>query len=388
MDVQRLEERYLKINKIYSIIVGMWPNQKRKTIPRIFVELIGILGHITQGSNIILFFSLRVAMDQIPFLIVATLLIIKYNNFIINEQKFKELFISILNDWQKKKTHEEVMILEKYADKSLFFILIYVVNAYFCAILFLILPLTPILLDIFIPLNESRPRVQMYPAYYYIENEADYYYPILIFSIVSLLTAMCVFIATDTTLVYIVQHACGLLALAGYRFRNSLNDLYSSKKDSKIDEKICRRLCYAIETHKRALAYLTEIEDFYSINIFAQVGASILCLTITMMKIATITWSMETNQYYGYVIAQVVHIFFLTAQGQFVIDSHDNIYWDMYEPYWYNMQYKIQAMFVLILRRNLNPPLLTAGGLMQLNLNTFAEVVKTSVSYFTVLKSV
>lgn len=48
MDVQRLEERYLKINKIYSIIIGMWPNQKRKTIPRIFVELIGILAHITQ----------------------------------------------------------------------------------------------------------------------------------------------------------------------------------------------------------------------------------------------------------------------------------------------------------------------------------------------------
>lgn len=47
MDV-RLEERYLKINKIYSIIVGMWPNQKRKTIPRIFVELIAILAHLTQ----------------------------------------------------------------------------------------------------------------------------------------------------------------------------------------------------------------------------------------------------------------------------------------------------------------------------------------------------
>lgn len=26
----------------------MWPNQKRKTIPRIFVELIAILAHLTQ----------------------------------------------------------------------------------------------------------------------------------------------------------------------------------------------------------------------------------------------------------------------------------------------------------------------------------------------------
>lgn len=37
----------------------------------------------------VLFFSLTVAMNQIPFLIVAILLMIKYNNFIINEQKVR-----------------------------------------------------------------------------------------------------------------------------------------------------------------------------------------------------------------------------------------------------------------------------------------------------------
>lgn len=37
----------------------------------------------------VLFFSLTLAMDQIPFLIVAILLMIKYNNFIINEQKVR-----------------------------------------------------------------------------------------------------------------------------------------------------------------------------------------------------------------------------------------------------------------------------------------------------------
>lgn len=37
----------------------------------------------------VLFFSLTVAMNQIPFLIAAILLMIKYNNFIINEQKVR-----------------------------------------------------------------------------------------------------------------------------------------------------------------------------------------------------------------------------------------------------------------------------------------------------------
>lgn len=37
----------------------------------------------------VLFFSLTLAMDQIPFLIAAILLMIKYNNFIINEQKVR-----------------------------------------------------------------------------------------------------------------------------------------------------------------------------------------------------------------------------------------------------------------------------------------------------------
>lgn len=45
-----------------------------------------------------------------------------------------------------------------------------------------------------------------------------------------------------------------------------------------------------------------------------------------------------------------------------------------YEASWYNINPKIQALYVLALRRSLTPPRLTAGGLIELNMQSFSEV--------------
>lgn len=45
-----------------------------------------------------------------------------------------------------------------------------------------------------------------------------------------------------------------------------------------------------------------------------------------------------------------------------------------YEASWYDISPKIQALYILALRRSLTPPRLTAGGLIELNMQTFLEV--------------
>ncbi|XP_026673597.1 uncharacterized protein LOC108630109 isoform X2 [Ceratina calcarata] len=203
-------------------------------------------------------------------------------------------------------------------------------------------------MDLLIPLNESRRRMEMYPAYYFTDSPDKYYYGIIIYTTLCTIFAMSVFVASDTILIYSVQHVCGLLALAGY---------------------------------------LTEIESAYAINLFVQVGVVIISFTITLFQAATVSFNMETYHYFGFAISQFVHIFFLTVQGQFVINLQDSIYIKTYETCWYRGNVKTQALFVMIQRRNLTPPQLTAGGLIELNLDTFAEVVKVCVSYCTVLRS-
>ncbi|CAL7945058.1 unnamed protein product [Xylocopa violacea] len=378
MDLEELVQQYLFATKIYACIVGIWPfmTQTQKNIRRTYVFSIVVTATVVQVARVVVFFSIQNLIDQIPFLMVAVASIVKYSNYLFNQEKFKDLFNSMVKDWQAKKTQDEEQLMQKYANRSVFFISIYTLNAYFCTSVFFFLPVMPRLMDILIPLNESRPRIQMYPAYYFIENDDDYYYIIMAYTIITLLLAMSIFIASDTILVYAVQHICGLLSLAGYRFKCCLDDLHTLKSNLKIDHvKMYKKVCYAINTHQRALEFLNEIENAYVMNLFIQVGVVVLSFTITLLKVASITWSMDTYPYYGYVIAQFIHIFFLTVQGQFVIDLHDSIYKKGYENYWYNGDVKTQALFILIQRRNLTPPLLTAGGLIQLNLDSFAEIV-------------
>ncbi|XP_076754817.1 uncharacterized protein LOC143425701 [Xylocopa sonorina] len=352
MDLEKFVDQYLKATRVYGIVFGTWPFQKQaqKIVVSIMVNTMMMLAMVTQIGRIVMYYSVGTIIDQMPFLMVAFASYAKYSNYIINANKFKDLVNSLLKDRLSVATQkEEEEIMTEYANKGTFYILIYTVNIYFCTLVFFLLPFLPRLMDIVLPLNESRPRLQIYPGYYFIENEDDYYYPIMLYTNLSMLSAMGIFLATDTILVFIVQHACGLLAIAGY---------------------------------------ISEIENAYAMNLFVQVGVVVLAFTMTLLKIATVTFSLDTYQYYGFVITQVVHIYFLTVQGQLVIDMHDNVYQEGYEASWYNGDVKAQALFLLVLRRNLTPPLLTAGGLIQLNLDSFAEILKASVSYFTVLKSV
>ncbi|XP_017797051.1 PREDICTED: uncharacterized protein LOC108570045 [Habropoda laboriosa] len=86
-------------------------------------------------------------------------------------------------------------------------------------------------------------------------------------------------------------------------------------------------------------------------------------------------------------VGQAFHVFFLNVQGQFVINAFDELYDKIYESQWYNFTPRTQALYVLALRSCLNPPLLTAGGMTTLNLRSFAEIIKASVSYYTVMQT-
>ncbi|XP_012170046.2 uncharacterized protein LOC100650535 [Bombus terrestris] len=104
-------------------------------------------------------------------------------------------------------------------------------------------------------------------------------------------------------------------------------------------------------------------------------GIIVLCVSITMVEIATMDPCWDFYKFIGFLIIQLLHLFCLTMQGQFIINSSDDIYDAIYEAQWYNANPEMQAFYVLALRRSLTPPRLTAGGLIQLNMQSFSEVM-------------
>ncbi|CAD1480739.1 unnamed protein product, partial [Heterotrigona itama] len=77
---------------------------------------------------------------------------------------------------------------------------------------------------------------------------------------------------------------------------------------------------------------------------------------------------------WGFTVAQLVHLFFLTIMGQFVVNSNEEIFQTIYEAKWYNGSSRMQSLYVLVLRKCLNPPTITGGGLVPLNLDSFVQV--------------
>lgn len=94
-------------------------------------------------------------------------------------------------------------------------ILIISVGMYFLLVSYIFVQFTSILLDIVIPLNESRPRELLFPAEYFIDQQ-KYFYVIIIHIFMGLFFIGTSVIATESFSLANACHAFGLFKIARY----------------------------------------------------------------------------------------------------------------------------------------------------------------------------
>lgn len=86
-------------------------------------------------------------------------------------------------------------------------------------------PLTPILLDIVMPLNESRPRIFAIEIEFRM-NKDDYFLPIFCYTTVAIVMGVNIVMAVDAMHIACTAHACSLFAAVRYihcRYNDNLN---------------------------------------------------------------------------------------------------------------------------------------------------------------------
>lgn len=73
---------------------------------------------------------------------------------------------------------------------------------------------TPEILDVLLPMNESRPRMQPFKAEFFVDEE-EYFYLIRSHTCIVIFMLPLTFLATSTLFVALAQHACGMCELLG-----------------------------------------------------------------------------------------------------------------------------------------------------------------------------
>ncbi|XP_048267103.1 uncharacterized protein LOC100650656 isoform X1 [Bombus terrestris] len=216
MDWQTIEFQYLKTIKFFGQLVGVWPYQEefRKITMRFVTSIVTIVCLVTQISRILTFYSLDILLEQMPHLDVTLMIVLKQYNYILNEKKLKELLSEIVAERLIERPKRELEILDIYSQKAMIMSFIYKVSTFVTAVMFALIPAVSPILNIVAPLNESRSRELIYPAYYFVDEER-YYYVILVHMVASVSILVAVYIACDTSLIHFVQHGCALLAISG-----------------------------------------------------------------------------------------------------------------------------------------------------------------------------
>ncbi|KAL0108588.1 hypothetical protein PUN28_015219 [Cardiocondyla obscurior] len=339
---------YSVIKKIASL-AGLWPYQNQKM--RIFCLSLVTLSTFSiivpqMAKFVVCKGDLQCIFQTLAGHMLAVITLIKLYTCCFNQYKIKILIDWLFMEWDELKTPEEREIMQRYAETGRRYSLGYSLYCFITGFLFICLSLIPPILDVALPLNESRPVLPAYPGHYFVD-EREYFTYTFLHAIVAWEIAVTGIVAHDCMLLTYIEHVCSILTLAGF-------------------------------------AQL--IEDTFSLTLAIQIVINTIMISITLLQITQQNAGILIMvRYVLFVLSQLIHLFCLSFEGQKLIDHSLQTRDKIYNSPWYKMSAQSQKMLMFVMEKALNPIFLSACKIYIFSIENFTTVVQTSMSYFTVL---
>ncbi|XP_046835595.1 uncharacterized protein LOC124431569 [Vespa crabro] len=381
---------YYRLTKKLLSLIGQWPYQESSERRfRSFIVFISFFSFLS--TQILLSFTyygnIDIIIETVAPISAALISMIKYYTLQFNRDKIKQLLDHLLYNWQLCRTKEELEIMHKFGKETKLLTFYYTIYIYTCMTMFLLVPIVPIIMDIVVPLNESRPLKPIFKGEYFIDED-KYFFPIYFHMCTTIVIIISALITSDTLFLTFNSHICGIFAAVGYRLENLLkNQIDSTSSFDNLSKHKCHEnIRYSIRNHKSALKFAELIESFYSVSLLLQASLSLICMSISLFEMLIFLQnSTELFRYFNFAIAQIVHLFCMCYPGQRMIDYSTDIRIKAYNGLWYKAPLSIHKLLILIIRKSLKPSYLTAGKVFIFCLETFATIIQTATSYFMVL---
>ncbi|XP_051153990.1 odorant receptor 9a-like [Leptopilina boulardi] len=313
----------------------------------------------------------------------------KWEEFILLYRLLLFLVNCIRNDWQLWESSNELKILRNHAEIGRKYTIIYFRYIFGAVIVFIVSTFVPCLLDVVIPLNETRPLKPVYPVKFFFD-ENKYFNFVLIHGCMTASYNLLVLFCCDAMFAVTVQHACGLFSIISYRVKNVSRISRSSYIHNKKENKhYYKDLCYSIQYHNYAIRYATTLEAFYSQFLFFSNGCSLILISVTLMQtLNSIDNTVYILKYGAFAVANIYHVYVLGLPAQDLLQYSSEIGFNMYDCNWYEMPIEARKLIPMIIMQSNRPCKLSIGQLATMNMETVSKVLKMALSYFTMLSSV
>ncbi|XP_032669674.1 odorant receptor 82a-like [Odontomachus brunneus] len=179
------------------------------------------------------------------------------------------------------------------------------------------------------------------------------------------------------------MHACGQLNVL-YVW---LNELTEKNNEGNLPE---QKLANIVEHHLRVLSFITRVESIMHKACLAELmGCTInMCL---LGYYALMNWAaFDVAKIMSYVLVYLsmgFNIFIFCYISEVLTEQCKNVGEMAYMTNWYKLRHRTALGLILIIARSSNVIKITAGKLFNLSITTFGDVVKTSVVYLNILRT-
>ncbi|KAL6428710.1 hypothetical protein ACFW04_007945 [Cataglyphis niger] len=346
--MQFFDGRNYRINKILLSCIGQWPYQTKRSSSAIIIIIVSLAGtqFIAKVCGLLSIENIDIFIDSLSPLVVDIGCGVKLITCILKAKEIRAIFDQIQSDWQWLKKSTYIKVLNNYAQNGRTFTIIYASAFYSALTLFMLVPLLQPLLLHSSSNNTARPL--LHRVEYYIDMN-KYYFPILVHGYATAIICVSIAIAADTMYVIMIQHVCGLFKIIGFA---------------------------------------NLVEATFSQMFLILAGFNMLIMSMTgVTAVTNMDKPEEFLRQITFACALLVHLFFESFQAQSLIDHSAYIKISLMNIAWYQTSFRTRKILIFMIMKTQEPCVLTAGKMFVISMDTFSTIVRTSVSYFTMLRS-
>ncbi|XP_018356525.1 PREDICTED: uncharacterized protein LOC108756879 [Trachymyrmex septentrionalis] len=225
----------------------------------------------------------------------------------------------------------------------------------------------------------------------YGEKFNQYIYPIAVHNYAAIVAHSFATIAVDGLYYSLIQHACGMFSIIGNTLENigKNNEENFDAKPIKVKDDNYSKTLHCLRRHIIVIEFAEYIESLFTKIFLMTLNFNMIGISITGIQLL-MHLNKGANDIIGPLticIALFIHLFLHFWQGQFLLDYSVLPYESICRANWYYTSQRCRKLLLLMMYRTVIPCKITAGKLMILSIDNFATVVKTSLSYLTVFRS-
>ncbi|XP_070152681.1 odorant receptor 9a-like isoform X2 [Polyergus mexicanus] len=398
--MKRVNLRYKKSGEyacvtvaILLLTLGLWPYQQSIFDRLRFIFFLGILTTailfqftIFLNSKCTADFVVKILSNALFF----TTFVIHYIFFAINIETVKDLLTQLQYVYDKLKNEYENAIVEKYNYNAERYTIALTAISMGGIFVLIIAQLWSNIINIILPTNVSQSRRLPIMTEYFVDQE-KYYFLIILHLNAALCIGVAGMVSVGTMLIAYLEHTCGLFKISSYRIKRAMRVIILQNINPKNNILMLEEIRCAVDIHRQAMKLSKILVSKFEAMLFCLITTGVISLSLNLFqifRIASIGESIDKILIPSlFVFCSILYMFCANYVGQNITDYNNRVFDTVYNVQWYIAPLHIQKLMLFLLQSNAQDFTLGVGGFFIGSLECFATLVKTSVSYFTVIYS-